>query len=127
MDVTYRKRFGARVSAAGWYDGAYGGQSQTNPSAPLNAIPSYINKQYSNYTDRFYHGPSGELLDAFMFGGVDLGEVPVHAKLGRHSVYWGESLCWAAICTASLMRRTRWICRRVSPHPVSRPRNCSGR
>ncbi|HSV57850.1 MAG TPA: DUF1302 domain-containing protein [Variovorax sp.] len=92
LDVTYQKRFGARVSAAGWYDGAYGSQSQTNPSPPLNAIPSYINKTYSNYTDRFYHGPSGEVLDAFIFGGVDLGNVPVNAKLGRHSLYWGESL-----------------------------------
>ena len=27
-----------------------------------------------------------------MFGGVDIGEVPVQAKPGRHSLYWGESL-----------------------------------
>ena len=32
------------------------------------------------------------MLDAFVFGGVDLGDVPVQAKLGRHTVYWGESL-----------------------------------
>jgi hypothetical protein len=31
-------------------------------------------------------------MDAFVFGGVDLGDVPVQAKLGRHTVYWGESL-----------------------------------
>ena len=31
-------------------------------------------------------------MDAFVFGGVDLGEVPVQAKLGRHTIYWGESV-----------------------------------
>jgi len=92
FDITYRKRYGARVSGAAWYDAAYGDTSRSNPNAPLNTIPSYINHQYSGYTKRFYGGPSGELLDAFVFGGVDVGEVPVNAKLGRHSLYWGESL-----------------------------------
>ena len=92
LDVTWRKRWGARVSAAGWYDAAYGSDSRSNPNLPLSAIPSYVNHQYSNYTQRFYNGASGEILDAFVFGGFDLGEVPVNAKLGRHSLYWGESL-----------------------------------
>ena len=92
FDLTYKKRYGLRVSAAGWYDDAYGSVSQTNPRPPLSNIPSYVNKRYSNYTQRYYHGPSGEVLDAFLFGGVDIGEVPVNAKLGRHSLYWGESL-----------------------------------
>lgn len=92
LDVSWRKRWGARVSAAGWYDDAYGSVSHSNPNLPLSAIPSYIGNRYSDYTQRFYHGPSGEILDAFVFGGFDLGEVPVNAKLGRHSLYWGESL-----------------------------------
>nr|WP_301334567.1 DUF1302 domain-containing protein [Variovorax dokdonensis] len=92
FDVTWRKRFGARVSGAAWYDAAYGDTSHGNPNPPLNAIPSYINNRYSDYTSRYYGGPSGELLDAFVFGGVDIGNVPVNAKLGRHSLYWGESL-----------------------------------
>lgn len=92
LDVTWRKRFGGRVSAAGWYDDAYGSVSRSNPNPPLSAIPSYVNNVYSDYTQRYYHGPSGELLDAFVFGGFDLGNVPLNAKLGRHSLYWGESL-----------------------------------
>lgn len=92
LDIVWMKRFGARVSAAGWYDAAYGDQSRTNPSPPLNAIPSYVNRQYSNTTQRFYQGPSGEVLDAFVFGGADLAGVPVQAKAGRHTLYWGESL-----------------------------------
>jgi hypothetical protein len=92
LDVVYRKRYGARVSGAAWYDAAYGSTSRSNPNPPLVNIPSYINNQYSSTTKRFYHGPSGEILDAFLFGGVDVGEVPVNAKVGRHTLYWGESL-----------------------------------
>ena len=57
-----------------------------------STIPSYIGNNYSAYTKRFYHGASGELLDAFVSGGMDLGDVPVQGKAGRHTLYWGESL-----------------------------------
>ncbi|HEY2559989.1 MAG TPA: DUF1302 domain-containing protein [Caldimonas sp.] len=92
FDIVYKKRFGARVSGTAWYDGAYSGQSHSNPNPPLANLPSYINNQYSGTTKRLYAGPSGELLDAFAFGGVDLGNVPVNFKIGRHTNYWGESL-----------------------------------
>jgi len=92
LDVVYQKRWGLRLSAAAWNDAAYGDRSRSNPNPPLSNIPSYIGHQYSNTVKRLYAGPSGEVLDAFVFGSVDLGEVPVKAKLGRHTVYWGESL-----------------------------------
>jgi hypothetical protein len=92
FDVVYQKRFGARVSAIAWYDGAYSSASHSNPNPPLSSIPSYVGNQYSSTTKRLYRGPSGEFMDAFVFGGFDLGNVPVQAKLGRHTVYWGESL-----------------------------------
>jgi hypothetical protein len=92
FDVVYKRRFGARVSGAAWYDAAYSGQSKSNPNPPLVNIPSYVGNQFSSTTKRFYEGPSGEILDAFVFGGADLGNVPVNAKLGRHTIYWGESL-----------------------------------
>lgn len=92
FDVVYQKRFGGRISAAAWGDAAYGNKSRSNPNAPLVNIPSYVNNDYSSYTKRFYRGASGEILDAFVFGRVDLGDMPVQAKLGRHTVYWGESL-----------------------------------
>jgi hypothetical protein len=90
LDLVYKKRYGARLSAAGWYDDAYDGNSRSNPA--LAAIASYPGNKYSPYVNRLYRGASGEVLDGFVFGGVDLGEVPVQAKLGRHTVYWGESL-----------------------------------
>ena len=91
FDIVYKKRYGMRVSGAAWYDGAYGDTSKSNPNAPLVGIPSYVGNQYSSTVKRLY-GQGGELLDAFVFGAVDLGEVPVRAKLGRHTNYWGESL-----------------------------------
>jgi hypothetical protein len=93
LDVVYKKRFGFRASGAAWYDAAYSsGNSKSNPNPPLVNIPSYINHEYSDTTKRLYRGPNGEILDLFVFGGADLGDVPVQGKLGRHTVYWGESL-----------------------------------
>jgi hypothetical protein len=92
LDVVYKKRYGFRVSGTGWFDLAYSGRSKTNPNPPFTNIPSYIGQEYSTTTRRFYEGPSAELLDAFVFGGVDIGNVPVQAKLGQHTLYWGESL-----------------------------------
>ncbi len=92
FDVIYKKRFGARVSATAWYDGAYDSHSRANPNAPLRNIPSYVGQQYSATVKRLYRGGTGEIMDAFVFGSIDLGDIPVQAKLGRHTVYWGESL-----------------------------------
>ena len=92
FDLIYKKRYGLRVSGAAWYDFAYdSGTSKSNPNAPLVNIPSYVGNQYSSTVKRLYRD-GAEVLDAFIFGGVDLGAVPVQAKLGRHTIYWGESL-----------------------------------
>jgi hypothetical protein len=92
LDFVYKKRMGFRLSGAGWWDAAYGTDSHSNPNSPLVNIPSYPNLQYTSYTKRYYRGPSGELLDAFVFGNFDLGTVPTSLKAGRLSLYWGESL-----------------------------------
>lgn len=92
LDVIYNNVAGLRVSAAAWIDAAYGNRSESNPNMPLSSIPSYAGNRYSNYTKRFYHGPSGEILDAFVFANFDAGPVPVRLKAGRHTVFWGESL-----------------------------------
>lgn len=101
IDLRFRNRFGARVSAAAWYDAAYDGKNPT--VAPASALPpgaaapsaggtSYGGGRFSPYTKRFYAGPSGEILDAYVYGGFDLGEMPLNLRLGRHVVIWGEGL-----------------------------------
>ena len=93
FDAVFQKRFGARVSAASWYDQAYSGTLDNTSVATSNHLVNGAPALgLSNYTDRFYHGPSGELLDAFVFGGFDAGNVPVNLRLGRHVVNWGEAL-----------------------------------
>jgi hypothetical protein len=92
LDVVWKKKYGFRVSGAGWYDAAYDDNSSSNPNPPLVNIPSYVNRQYTSYTKKYYQGPGAELLDAFAFANFDLGTAPTSLKVGRHSLYWGESL-----------------------------------
>jgi hypothetical protein len=87
------KRHGFRLSGAGWYDGAYGDTSKQQSQRAAERHPELREQPVQpNTTKRLYHGPSGEILDAFAFTGFDLGNVPVQAKAGRHTLYWGESL-----------------------------------
>src|SRR6185295_16813052 len=51
---------------------------------------SYTNNRYSSFTKRYYAGPSGELLDAFVFGNFDLGSSTLRLKAGKHSIFWGD-------------------------------------
>jgi len=89
LDVNYKGVVGARVSAAAWYDHAY---RDPSVSSPAGYATSYNNDRYSNEVNRFVHGPSGEILDAFVWSNFDLGNVPVNVKLGKHTVVWGEGL-----------------------------------
>src|SRR6266568_8374248 len=95
LDMVYRKRSGLRVSAALWYDHAYRSDAEITANSNflvpgLGDISSaYPDNRYTGFTRRWNRGPSGELLDAFVFTGFDLGAVPVNLKLGQHTLYWG--------------------------------------
>lgn len=86
LDLRY-KEFGARVSTAAWYDASYG-----NNAAHTNNPTAYVNDRFTSPVTRYYAGPSGEVLDAFVFGRADAGAVPVDVRLGKHAVIWGEGL-----------------------------------
>ncbi|SEJ80099.1 Protein of unknown function [Pseudomonas linyingensis] len=119
LDVVYQGSMGLRVSAASWYDHAYddvGSNSNPFPGQEANAGNLVLARPVaglpagtvlaggparrhglSNYTDRYYNGPSGEILDAFVFYSTEIGqESMLSGKLGKHTVYWGESLYNAA-------------------------------
>ena len=93
FDVSWRNKIGARVSAAGWYDEAYDDRSVRSPAGFLTA---YRNAEYNNEVKRYVNGPSGEILDAFVWGNVDLGPVPLNIKVGRQTNVWGEGLLLGA-------------------------------
>jgi len=84
FDFIWRKDTGFRVSAAGWYDARYNNHTLNNGEFPGGQYPDEIK--------RYYNGPSGEWLDAFVFTKFDLGNVPVNVKLGQHTIYWGEAI-----------------------------------
>jgi hypothetical protein len=99
MDVVWKDKYGFRVGGAGWYDYAY--QSSAFPkSGPTKGFPSVdstfgsLSVMPGDYTDKAQdlHYAGGELLDAFVFGNWDVGDAAVSARLGRHTLYWGQSL-----------------------------------
>lgn len=94
FDFNYQRKFGFRVSAAAWNDFAFDDEVNTNPRYASRG--SYINNQFSSYTKRYAKGLSGEILDAYVFGNFDLGEMPANVKLGRHTVLWGEAIALSA-------------------------------
>jgi hypothetical protein len=92
-DLVWQKKYGARVSAAGWYDNAYGSLDNTNTASAntlVNGLPAA--GVLSPYTKRYGKGVSGEMLDWFVFGAFEPAGIPVNVKLGQHTAYWGESL-----------------------------------
>lgn len=89
LDLNYKGRFGVRISASAWFDQAY---RDSSVSSPAGFATSYNNNRYSSEVNRFVHGPSGEILDAFVWSNFDLGDVPVNVKLGKHTVVWGEGM-----------------------------------
>ena len=92
MDVIWKDSFGFRVSAAAWYDHAYSSDmNQPNSIAPHWTNPSVgVGELNSEAEDNHYLG--AEILDAFIFANLDFGDMAANLRLGRHSIYWGQSL-----------------------------------
>ncbi|MNZ18537.1 hypothetical protein D3C78_355520 [compost metagenome] len=88
FDLIYKENAGLRVSAQAWYDEVYDDREAVGPSG----YAAYPRARYSGYTERWSRGPSGEFLDAFVFGRFNAGDVETHVKAGQHNLYWGESL-----------------------------------
>jgi hypothetical protein len=105
LDLRFMNRFGGRLSGAAWYDNAYDGKTPQQVSAsdlPVGAAAvsaggtSNSTGRFSSYTKRYYAGPSGELLDAYVYGNFDIDDKPLNLRAGRHVVIWGEGLFGSA-------------------------------
>lgn len=93
FDLTWKDNFGFRVSAAGWYDPQYRDSNNDHPrDRPLSwANPGVDVGSYSDEArDMHYRG--GELLDAFAFANVEMGNAALGVRAGRHTIYWGQGL-----------------------------------
>lgn len=93
-DVVYKERFGARLSAAGWYDSVYNKSNDNDSPFTLNSA-SVPPNEFTKAT-RNLMGRKAELLDAFVFGGTDIGDMTATFRLGRHAQIWGETLFFGA-------------------------------
>ncbi|NTY91153.1 DUF1302 domain-containing protein [Pseudomonas putida] len=91
-DLVFNQLYGARLSAAAWYDQAYEHLDNDNVATSNHLKNGQPALGLSRYADRYYNGPSGEILDAFVFGQFELGSAQVNGKLGQHSLAWGEAL-----------------------------------
>lgn len=114
LDVVNQGKQGFRVSAASWYDQAYDDiGNSSNPFVNGNGSTSGLvnndvrrgfagvtndnvgngSSHLSNYAQRYYSGPSGEILDAFVFWNHEVGdESQISLKAGQHNVFWGETI-----------------------------------
>lgn len=86
LDLT-ASNYGARLSAAAWYDHVYN-RDTDNATGTSNHIPA---SEFPSETRKLM-GRKAEVLDAFVFGKFNLGEMPATVRLGRHTLLWGESL-----------------------------------
>jgi hypothetical protein len=99
VDVVWRDTLGFRVSGAGWYDFAYSGKSDAPRNGPTKGFPAAnstwgsLTVQPGEYTNKAkdLHFRGGELLDAFVFANFDIGDTAANVRVGRHTLYWGQS------------------------------------
>ncbi|MGV8917003.1 MAG: DUF1302 domain-containing protein [Pseudomonas sp.] len=114
LDVVNQGKQGFRISTASWYDKAYDNTgSNSNPFVNGNGGTSGLvandtrlisggvtndnvgngSSHLSNYAQRYYSGPSGEVLDAFVFWNHEVGDQSqISVKAGQHNVFWGETI-----------------------------------
>jgi len=91
LDVVFRQDFGFRISGSGWYDPQYKDSDHPEDRIYTWASPSVDPGEYTDEAqDLHYLG--GELLDAFVFANFDIGDTALGFRLGRHTIYWGNSL-----------------------------------
>ena len=104
MDVIWKDKLGFRVSGSGWYDYAY--ENSSYPSSgrtradsaqfprSANSTFAYLTVQPGEYNDAAedLHYRGGELLDAFVFANFDVGDASANVRVGRHTLYWGQTL-----------------------------------
>ncbi|MBX3643123.1 MAG: DUF1302 family protein [Rubrivivax sp.] len=89
FDAVFKRNFGLRLSAAAWYDFAY--QRHTTDAIERTNGQNPYNQFAQSTVD--LAGQHADLLDAFVFGGWDVGDGrKLTVRLGQYAQQWGESL-----------------------------------
>ena len=111
-DMAYHG-LGARISGAAWYDSVYT-QSNDNNSAGLfgpGSSTSNSSRGFDQFTagTRKWHGEGAQLLDAFVYDKLDVGQTSTTVRLGQHALVWGESLFLGSNAIAGAQNPTNII------------------
>ncbi len=93
LDIAYKRSFGIRFSAAAWYDTVYNEENDNDSPATFNAV-SVPHDEFTDETETL-HGRKAELLDAFAWMRVPIGNMQGTLRAGKHTLLWGESLFMA--------------------------------
>ncbi|NQX89475.1 MAG: DUF1302 family protein, partial [Halioglobus sp.] len=99
LDVVWRDQLGFRVSGAAWYDHGYSGDSDHPKSGPTKGFPTAnatwgaLTVKPGQWTKKAkdQHYRDAEILDAFAFTNFDIGDVGGNVRVGRYTLYWGQS------------------------------------
>ncbi|MCD6675209.1 MAG: DUF1302 domain-containing protein [Burkholderiaceae bacterium] len=89
FDLTYRGA-GFRISGAAWYDRFYNRRNDNDSPGTNNSV-SVPFDEFTKAT-RDLHGRKAELLDAFVFGRTQVGDMLLTGRLGKYTLLYGESL-----------------------------------
>jgi hypothetical protein len=95
LDIT-TAAYGARVSAAAWYDAMYNRPNQNQSPATNAAILTGRATDAFTPGTRRLHGRDAEVLDAFVYAKGSVGELPGTVRAGRHTLQYGETLFFGA-------------------------------
>ncbi|RJG03087.1 DUF1302 family protein [Noviherbaspirillum sedimenti] len=90
FDLSYKNIVGFRVSGSAWFDDAYGSFGKSNPA--FAATANYPGNAFTPYVKRYYHGPSAEFNDAFVWANLPVPAGNANVKLGRFGLLWGEAV-----------------------------------
>jgi len=104
FDLRYKRRYGMRISAATWYDSVYH-ESNDNPGYYDGALVNTQSVPAGEFAEETQdlHGQYGEILDAFVYGGFNVGKKSINLKAGRFAQLYGESLFFGSNAVAGAM------------------------
>jgi hypothetical protein len=93
MEVTYQD-YGAFVRATASYDTQIMDKRNDyyDNNSPVQPSQNYPRDDSFTYETRHKAGRNAEILDAYVYGNWDIGDMPLSARLGRQVFNWGEGI-----------------------------------
>ncbi len=97
LSVNY-ENYGAFVRGTAYYDSEFWGSNNYGKESWQASQPSQASMKGTKPNNRFtddaksISGKNAEILDAYVYGSWDIGEMPVDVRFGKQVLSWGEGL-----------------------------------